>query len=221
MKILENIHQVDGVVGNSYIIIEENGLILVDTGMPKSQKKILNYINSIDHKPEDVKQIVLTHAHIDHVGSALKLKQLTNAKIMIHEEDAPYVTGEKQFNVNRGLLMRMFSSFMKFETFSPDIKIKENDKISDFLVIHVPGHTPGSIALYNEKNRVMFVGDLLRFMNGNVQGPPEQFTLDMNLAKKSIEKILNYDFQIMLSGHGDPLKENAREKVKEFYEKFR
>jgi len=221
MKILENIHQVDGVVGNSYIIIDSNGITIVDTGMPKSHKKILNYIDSIGHKPEDVKQIVLTHAHIDHVGSALKLKQVTNAKVMIHEDDAPYVTGEKRFQVNRGFLMKMFSSFMKFETFSPDIKLKENDKIVDFLVIHVPGHTPGSIALYNEKNGVMFVGDLLRFMNGSIQGPPEQFTLDMNLAKKSIEKILNYDFKIMLSGHGDPLRENAREKVKEFYEKFK
>jgi len=221
MKILENIHQVDGVVGNSYIIIDGNGITIVDTGMPKSHKKILNYIDSIGQKPEDVKQIVLTHAHIDHVGSALKLKQATNAKLMIHEDDAPYVTGEKEFQVNSGFLMKMFSSFMKFETFSPDIMLKENDKIGDFLVIYVPGHTPGSIALYNEKNGVMFVGDLLRFMNGNIQGSPEQFTLDMNLAKKSIEKILNYDFKIMLSGHGDPLKENAREKVKEFYEKFR
>jgi len=221
MKILENIHQVDGVVGNSYIIIDGNGITIVDTGMPKSHKKILNYIDSIGHRPEDVKQIVLTHAHIDHVGSALKLKQVTKAKVMIHEDDAPYVTGEKEFQVNGGFLMKMFSSFMKFETFSPDIMLKENDKIGDFLVIHVPGHTPGSISLYNEKNGVMFVGDLLRFMNGNIQGPPEQFTLDMNLAKKSIEKILNYDFKIMLSGHGDPLKENAREKVKEFYEKFR
>ncbi len=221
MKILENIHQVDGVDGNSYIIIDSNGITIVDTGMPKSHRKILNYIDSIGYKPEDVKQIVLTHAHIDHVGSALKLKQMTKAKVMIHEEDAQYVTGEKQFEVNRGFLMKMFSSFMKFETFSPDIKLKENDKIGDFLVIHVPGHTPGSIALYNEKNGVIFVGDLLMFMDGDVYGPPEEYTLDMDLAKKSIEKILNYDFKIMLSGHGDPLKENAREKVKEFYENFR
>jgi len=221
MQILNNIHQVDGVVGNSYLIIENNGITVVDTGMPKNYQKILNYINSIGHRPEDVKQIVLTHAHIDHVGSASKLRQMTNAKIMIHEDDAPYVTGEKQFKLRGGLLMRIFSHFVKFETFNPDVRLKENDRIGNLLVIHVPGHTPGSVALYSEKDGVMFVGDLLRFTNGKVQGPPEQYTLDMELAKKSIEKLLNYDFKIMLSGHGDPLKENARERIREFYEGFR
>jgi glyoxylase-like metal-dependent hydrolase (beta-lactamase superfamily II) len=85
------------------------------------------------------------------------------------------------------------------------------------VVVHTPGHTLGSISLYDPVRRVLFVGDAVRFVEGKIEGPPERFTADMQQAIKSIQKISQLDFDVMLSGHGEPLKPNASERVKEFY----
>jgi glyoxylase-like metal-dependent hydrolase (beta-lactamase superfamily II) len=99
----------------------------------------------------------------------------------------------------------------------PDIVLNENDKVGRLAVIHTPGHTTGSISLYEPESKVLFVGDAIRFTDKKLAGPPEQFTADMKKAVESIGKISGLDFDVMLSGHGEPLKPDASGKVKEFY----
>lgn len=95
MEIVEGIHQVDGVNANVYLLIDGEELTVVDTGMPKSAEKILNYIHKINRQPSNISKILLTHCHIDHVGSAYELKRITNAKVGVHQEDADFVSGKK------------------------------------------------------------------------------------------------------------------------------
>jgi len=95
MKIVEGIHQVDGINGNVYLVEDGDKLILIDTGLPRNYKKMIKYIEALGRKPTDVSMIVLTHFHIDHVGSAKKMKELTNAKVAVHEFDSDYVAGKK------------------------------------------------------------------------------------------------------------------------------
>jgi len=94
--------------------------------------------------------------------------------------------------------------------------LEENDKVGKLVVIHTPGHTPGSISLYDPNRKVLFVGDAIRYIEGKIEAPPKQFTLDEHQARQSIEKISLLEFDLMLSGHGGPLKPNASAKVKEF-----
>ena len=95
MEIVPGIHQVDWVNGNCFIIVRDE-LTLIDTGMPKNSAKIVKYIQDIlKRKPSEIKTIVLTHFHIDHVGDAGDLKKLSGAKVAIHEADADYVAGRK------------------------------------------------------------------------------------------------------------------------------
>ena len=102
------IHQVDGVNGNCFIIVRDE-LTLIDTGMPKNSTKIVKYIQDIlKRKPTDIKTIVLTHFHIDHVGDAGDLKKLSGAKVAIHEADADYVTGRKTPPVPGGIMGMIF-----------------------------------------------------------------------------------------------------------------
>lgn len=105
-----------------------------------------------------------------------------------------------------GFLFRLTSPFFHATPVEPDLRLKENDTIGSLIVLHTPGHTPGSISLYDNKRKVLFVGDTARFMKGKLQGPPPQFTPDMGNAKTSIERLSKLEFEVLLSGHGEPLR---------------
>ncbi len=219
MQIVEGIHKVDGVNANVYLVIDGEELTVIDTGMPRNTEKILNYVLKINRQPSNISKIVLTHCHMDHVGSAKELKKITNASVAIHQDDADFLAGKKNLPAPKGVMsipFKAFSPFFKFTPVQPDIILKENDKVGRLMVIHTPGHTPGSIALYDSERKVLFVGDTLRFNDGRINGPPGRFTLDVTKAIQSIEKISRLDFDVMLSGHGEALTANASERVKEF-----
>jgi glyoxylase-like metal-dependent hydrolase (beta-lactamase superfamily II) len=216
MKIAEGIHQVDGVNCNVYLVEDGEKLILIDTGLPRNDKKIVKAIEGLGRKPTDVATIVITHFHIDHVGSLKKIKEITNAKVAVHELDADYVAGKKAPPKPKNLMIKALSSVMKAAPVEAELVLKEGDKVGKLTVIHTPGHSEGSISLLDAERKVMFAGDAVRFMDGKVMGSPEQFTLDKDKAKDSIRKISTFDFDILLSGHGQPLMPNASQKVKDF-----
>ena len=220
MEILPGIHKVDGVNCNCYFVKEPGGWALIDTGMPKNDKKILLYLRgTLGGQPSDVKTIIITHAHVDHVGSLDALKKATGAEVAAHEADADYIAGKKPAPMPASrslkfLLFRLLSPFMKAAPVEVDVRLKEHDTVAGLKVIHTPGHTPGSICLLNPKRHVLFVGDLVRFVDGKVVGPP--ITLDELQVKESMAKISKLEFDVMLSGHGEPLRPDAAERVREF-----
>jgi len=222
MEIIEGIHQVDGVNANTYVMIDGKELTVIDTGMPENSEKILNHIHKIGRQSSGVSTILLTHYHMDHIGSAYELRKLTNARVAVHEDDALFVAGTKAPPRPKNLVLRAFSFFIRsaptqgFTPVQPDITLRGNDRIGRLVVIHTPGHTPGSISLYEPESKVLFVGDAIMCIDGKIAPPPGQFTQDMTKAIQSIQKISKLDFRVMLSGHGEPLKPNASDKVKEF-----
>jgi hydroxyacylglutathione hydrolase len=219
MEIIPGVHQIEGINANCYLIIGD-GMILIDTGLPGNTGKILNYIKDTLHgSPSDIETIILTHYHLDHTGNAYELWDITGAKIAIHAGDADYVGGIKPMPVPSGLigiLYRMFKVFFAFKPVQPDIVLHDNDQIAGLTCIHAPGHTAGSICLYDPKFRLLFSGDAIRFFKGKLEGPPARFTPDMNRARQSIKKVAALDFDILLSGHGEPLMSKASERVREF-----
>lgn len=219
LEIVEGVHWVDDVNANVYVLKNGEELTVVDAGMPRNARKILSYVRKLGKQPSNISTILLTHCHIDHVGSAFELRKATKAKVAIHVEDADFLAGKKALPRPKGVvgsLFRAASLFFKFTTFQPDITLREGDVITGLKVIHTPGHTPGSISLIDPKRELIFVGDTLRYSKGKISGPPERFTLDANQTKLSIKKISELQFETMLSGHGVPLKSKASERVKEF-----
>lgn len=219
MEIVPGIHQIEGVNANCYIIVRDR-LVLIDTGLPRSTKKILNYIQeTLKRNPSDISTIILTHYHIDHTGNVYELKNLTRATVAVHEADADYVTGKTPSVKPKGglgFLIRLVSIFYKSKNVEPDIRLKNGDIIAGLTCIHTPGHTPGSICLLDPVSKVLFVGDILRFDGKTITGPPAQFTMDMEAAQRSISLVGSLDFDVLLSGHGVPLKGGAAEKVRTF-----
>jgi hydroxyacylglutathione hydrolase len=220
VEIQKGVHQVDGVNANSYIIQDSDGsLILIDSGMSKGGKKILDYIEkSLSKKESDLNTIVLTHAHPDHIRGALEIKNAAGARVVIHDLDAGYLSGRKKLPSPKGIvgfLFRLIAPFIRSPSFEPDSRLKEGDRIgSSLVVIHTPGHTPGSISLYDENRKIVFVGDAIISGKKSLEGPARQFTLDYSQALDSVEKISSVEFGLLLSGHGGIQKVSGSEDVK-------
>jgi hydroxyacylglutathione hydrolase len=210
-EIVKGVLYVDGSNANSYLVAESDGtLTLVDAGMQADGKRILEFITSkMNRKSSEVKTIVVTHCHVDHTRGLAAIKAATRAKVAVHEADADFVSGKKRYPSPGGAMgfaFSVMSPFFKTTPVEPDIMLKEGDTVGRLAVFHTPGHTPGSISLYDGQDRVLFVGDTARFMKGRLEGPPPRFTQHMDQAKSSIERLSSLDFVVMLSGHGEPLR---------------
>ena len=220
MEITEGIHLIPRVRGaNAYLVKRDNGITVVDTGLPGNAGKIIDYVQSIGCRPSDVKTIVLTHSDMDHAGSVARLKEETNAKVAIHEADAPRLSGEKEPKAVKGVLglfLRAMSAFMRFNRMKADVLLKDSDTIDGLTVIHTPGHTDGSICLYLP-GRALFVGDaLLTADKRTLSLPRRSMSTDLDQAKESIKKISELKYSVLLPGHGPPIERNASMVAKEF-----
>jgi glyoxylase-like metal-dependent hydrolase (beta-lactamase superfamily II) len=104
---------------------------------------------------------------------------------------------------------------VRFQPVEPNIVIKENTELAGFKVIHTPGHTVGSICLF-QPGKVLFAGDALRSdRSGNPKLPSKMMTADIVQAKVSVALIAGLEFDTLLCGHGAPVKGNAAVRVKE------
>lgn len=214
MEITQGIHWIPKINGNVYVLVNKD-LTLIDTGLPHSTNRILTYITeTLQRKPDDITTIILTHYHVDHIGNAAELKEKTGAKIASYIEEAPYIEGKKPTPKPHSLLMRAVGPLMRPHPVPVDILLHDQETFNGCLVVHTPGHTPGSIALLHFQQKTVFCGDTIRTPDGTIQGPSDLFSLDMKQAQQSVEKIKSLDFTILLSGHGDPVQPDAAAKVR-------
>ena len=204
IKVAEGIHRVDGVrVSNAYLVSVEDGLLLVDTGIPGNAKRILAFIERLGRRPDELRTIVLTHWHIDHVGSVAELKRLTGAQVAIHELDAPVLAGRERPAKGRRA-MAVITRLFRLRRVTADLLLRDGDRIGGLEVVHVPGHTAGSIVLRRDDG-VVFSGDaLLGDRHGGIRPPDPGLSLDPAQAQASAEEIGALDFRLLLPGHGRP-----------------
>ncbi len=216
MEVAEGIDWVDGVRwSNVYIVSTEEGLLLVDTGtgLGRTTGRIFEAIEALGYRPRDVHDIVLTHYDADHVGGLAAIKARTGARVAIHEFDAPVVMKKEPPGARVPLLVRVIYRWFQ-RPVTPDRLLKDGDVVGGLRVVHVPGHTPGSIALIREDGAV-FSGDaLLADEDGNVLPPDPRLAEDADLAAASAERIMALHPRPLLPGHGAPSSESRRAAVK-------
>lgn len=165
--------------------------IIVDTGRPGNETRILQALEQRNISPADVSLILLTHGHFDHFGSARALKQKLNVPVAIHHLDHVALQNGKDPALHptrfTGKLLKLFLHG-KTESFEPDIIIRSEFNLEDYgvsgRVIHTPGHTPGSLSIMLANHDVI-IGDLL--MGGHLG---EFFLLTYQISI-TLQKILN------------------------------
>ena len=201
---------IEQVNGNSYIVVSGGDVIVVDTGIPGNAERILKEASSLGGAR--ISAIILTHYHIDHSGSAADLRAVTGAKVYVHGADAPFVSGKERPPFPPTVSKETLSAYSYMKPVEPDVLLRDGDIVFGFRVIHVPGHTPGSIALHD--GRVLFAGDNINVRDGAIQGSPAPYDWDNAKAKESLGRLLELEFDALLPGHGPPVVGRASEKVR-------
>ena len=220
MEIVPGIHWLKGINGNVYLIVNDDELTLIDTGMPHKAQVILKYITeTLNKQPEDLKTIILTHGDIDHIGNLTDLKQISGAIVAAHSIETDYIAGRtfKPIAHNTVLfkLMRFaMKKIMNFPHTEVEQKLEDNDVIAGLTVIFTPGHSAGSICLYDPVRKALFSGDTLLSSKGKITGPRSAVTPDMDTAWASVEKLKELDIEVVLPGHGEPIKNDATNQVR-------
>ncbi len=218
MRVFPDIHQLDGIDCNVFVIIESDGLTLVDTGMPWLTKRVLAGIQALGHSPQDIRRILLTHQHIDHVGGLASLVQLTGAETWAHPADAPAIEGRAAREVPRGAMGLLFRTVLLPRLRSAPIthRVSEDETLpvlsaeGGLRVVETPGHTIGHISFYLPARKLLFAGDAVRSEGGKLTPPPAVFSLDMPMALQSVRKLAALDIDTCLPGHGAPITSGAQ-----------
>jgi len=212
MEIVANVHLIPNIVANSYLIVDPDGLMLIDTGLPGNQKKILNYISGLGRSPSNLKRIIITHADIDHTGSLYALKKATGARVyasaieseaMSKGRPSRQIKGQRSFF--RRLLMGVVGRFMKAAPVRADEILSEGQilpVLGGLRVVETSSHTPGHISLFSPTIGILFTGDSIVSREEGLVRSLQHLTWDEAKADESARKQAALGARIVCSGHG-------------------
>jgi glyoxylase-like metal-dependent hydrolase (beta-lactamase superfamily II) len=195
-----------------YLINFAGTLVLIDAGAGKSFSQIVRNIEMLGLNPANISNLILTHCHIDHIGSAPFFKKQYGTKILIHEMDAQAVESGDSIKTAANWYGTTFPPTAVDQKLQGEHDILTFDK-EELHCLHTPGHTPGSISLYlnREGKRVLFGQD--------IHGPfHAAFGSDIEAWKKSMQNLLALDADILCEGHFGIFQ--PKERVRGYIERY-
>lgn len=212
---------------NTFVFLEPDGsLTLVDCGLKSAPATIVRGLAAIGKHPEDVRRIVLTHAHDDHLGGAAEMISaagLTGAAI--HEDDAPFArTGTvppRDASTTAGRLLarlpdRTYAPFAVNEVLTDGQVL---DVAGGLRVVQTPGHTPGHISLLHESSGVLITGDSIFNMASRMSWALSAFCTSYEQSKATAARLGDLDFTVAAFTHGPEIRNKARERIRSFLTK--
>lgn len=195
---------------NVYLVEEQDGLTLIDAGLPYSATAILKAVEQIG-KP--IVRIALTHAHGDHVGALDNLvAALPEVELAVSERDARLLAGDRSLDPHEPA-SPIRGGGPKGIKSKPTRLLRQGDRIGSLETIACPGHTPGHCAFFDVRNRMLIAGDALQLRGGiAVSGTlkplfpfPAFATWHRPTALESARQLLRLQPSCLAVGHGQLL----------------
>lgn len=205
-KIFGNLYFVGTKFVSSHVIDTGEGLVLLDSNYPQCTYLVTEGMRKLGLNPFDIKYIIHSHGHYDHIGGTRALVELTGAKTVIGRQDVPYVNGALDLTWAREL------GFEYYETFEPDVILDDEDILkighTEIRAVHTPGHTPGTMSYFlnveeNGKSLMaaMFGGAGMNSMRKDFL---EKYGLPLTCRNdflNSLEKVKNEKVDILIGNH--------------------
>ncbi|MGC8613937.1 MAG: MBL fold metallo-hydrolase [Conexivisphaera sp.] len=202
MKIADGIYAIDGTNAHVYVIDTGSGVLQVDSAMRGQFGRIRSFYSSVGLRPNAV---AVTHSHMDHVGELASVVKAYGSKAYAHPEEIPVIEGRRPA-YTRSALVRILGSIVRPRPVAGVLDI-HSLALPGIGVLETPGHTPGSVTLVYERGgeRYLFVGDAA-FERGGRLEVNSRYSLDVEMAARSLEVIRSMSPALVLPGHGRPVR---------------
>jgi glyoxylase-like metal-dependent hydrolase (beta-lactamase superfamily II) len=224
-RIAEGVHRLGSDLVNFYLVEDAAGVTVVDAGLPRFYERLEAGLGETGRRWEDIRALVLTHAHVDHVGFAERLRTEHGVPVHVHAEDAEMArTGKVPRPERLPFAYLRFPAAYRLIGHMLRNGAAKRQRVGDFgtfaggetldvpgrpRVIHCPGHSRGCVALHFESHGALLVGDVLCSRNPltgreGPQVPPAAFNVSSEQALASLSRLEPVEAAVVGFGHGDP-----------------
>lgn len=163
-----------------WIVVEDDGITLVDAGLPMMAKGILHFIDQLKAGP--LKRILLTHGHSDHTGAIKRISKVKSVPVLAHRIEIPYMEGDFPYPRRKKAIATVEKDVVQA---LPEDENNNLQRVGELTPYFTPGHSPGHVVFYHHDDHVLLAGDLFTSKKGKLHRPIPMFTADMNLALES------------------------------------
>lgn len=200
----------------SYIVATPRGVVLVDAGMKSDGSDVFYALDQLGLEHAAVTTILVTHWHNDHAAGAAAIVAASGARVICTEAEAPYLRRDTAATGIAGwiadavpevgpfVLVKGLLGNAPMRAAPPDACVGDGDVVEGFTVIATPGHTDGHAAYLYAAEGVLFAGDALALVDGELRFMARRVTPDMVAARASMKKLLTHEFTWVCAGHRAP-----------------
>ena len=209
-EVITGVYQLPLFRTSAFLIMDEQ-ITIVDAGWRGCGGTVLRAVKALGRHPEEVRYIISTHYHPDHVGGMASLKKRSGGQVAAHETEAAALGGSTPYPRRspvrplalRWLLAPVFAALQP-PAFPVDVPLGSGqvlDVLGGMEVVHTPGHTPGSISLLFPRQGLLLAGDALQYRRGRLLPPSPWFSEDMKQGEESVRKLAGLEFETLGLSH--------------------
>jgi hydroxyacylglutathione hydrolase len=183
--------------------------VLVDAGRRWDSRRIARQLRDVE-----ISMVALTHVHPDHQGCAEEICESRGVPLACHAADVDAMEGRRSVSATSKPSARFFGKLWAGPPRKVDRVLEEGDEVAGFRVVHAPGHAPGEVIFFRERDGVAICGDVIRnitylAMRTKLDQPPEDLSPDPAENRRSIRKLAALNPTLLLPGHGPPVTDMA------------
>jgi glyoxylase-like metal-dependent hydrolase (beta-lactamase superfamily II) len=207
---------------NSFAFVEADGSVtLIDAGLRGATRRLVGALDAIGARPDQVTRILATHAHVDHIGDARRLRARTGAQLQIHEHDAGYVRDGIPPPRDPAIPLGRVLGFLQRRQASSDVDGTYTDDdvlpvAGGLRVLHTPGHSPGHCSFLHEPSGILITGDALVNFRGKMNYSFAASCTNFRMSKDTAARLGDVDYELVAFTHGPEIRSGARPAVREF-----
>lgn len=222
-QLTDSVWQIDLGNANVYLLKGKQGLVLIDAATHGSLRKLERKLNQQGMVLQDIRHILITHAHVDHVGGLKEIQAATQAEVWVHRLEAAIIRGEAPVELPRAdylsqqdrLIGKMIGLMVGNRQDGATVhrELDSGQSLAELIdgleLLHLPGHSRGHSGFYLSKQKFLIGGDVMMHLMPWLTRPLAAYTADMAQADQSIRLVNSLGLEALAVGHGAAIMKNT------------